>query len=76
MLFYAILTSLLQVATAAPATETSNVTSTQLVKRAEGIHFVNCDAFNGEGSIMPPSSHVIVRLTECLEQLLDIYRLC
>ena len=64
MLFLALLSSLLQLAAAAPAADVAVATANDapfLERRAgDGVHLVNCDGFGGEGTIMPPRSYVIV----------------
>lgn len=59
MLFLALLAPLLQLAVAAPSSDVA-----ELGKRGDGsgVHLVNCDGFGGEGTILPPSSHVVVSL--------------
>ncbi|EHK26667.1 uncharacterized protein TRIVIDRAFT_69582 [Trichoderma virens Gv29-8] len=61
MLFLALLAPLLQLAAAAPTLDVAEGSSNELLKRGDGsgIHLVNCDGFGGEGTIVPPSSHVV-----------------
>ena len=56
---------LFQLAAAAPATDVAVAGRTHLLgKRSDGtgVHLVNCDRFGGEGTILPASSYVVVRL--------------
>lgn len=64
MRFFALLAPLLSLAAAAPAAEVSEGSINELLKRGDGsgVHLVNCDGFGGEGTIVPPSSHVVVSL--------------
>lgn len=57
MLFLALLVPFLQLAVAAP---TSDEAALERRGDGTGVHLVNCDAFGGEGTIRPPSSHVVV----------------
>lgn len=64
-MFFALVLPLLQLAAAAPTADVAvpNITDV-LAKRGDGsgVHLVNCDGFSGEGTILPPSSHVVVSL--------------
>jgi hypothetical protein len=64
MLFLALLAPLLQLAAAAPASDVAETNIADVLKRGDGtgVHLVNCDGFSGEGTILPPSSHVVVSL--------------
>lgn len=57
MLFLALLVPFLQLAAAAP---TSDVEVLEKRGDGSGVHLVNCDGFSGEGTVLPPSSHVVV----------------
>lgn len=62
MLFFALLAPLLGLAAAAPLADAPEGNINELLKRGDGsgVHLVNCDGFGGEGTIVPPSSHVVV----------------
>lgn len=61
MLFLALLAPLLQLTAAAPAAHVAVANDAPLLtKRAgDGVHLVNCDAFGGEGTVLPPRSYVV-----------------
>lgn len=74
MLFLSLLAPLLQLAAASPAPGVAAAGLTDVLgKRGDGsgVHLVNCDPFSGEGTVLPPSSHVIVRLYTMDAQLLS-----
>lgn len=65
MLFLALLAPLLQLAAAAPTSDVAAANITDILgKRGDGsgVHLVNCSGFEGEGTILPPSSQVVVSL--------------